>query len=466
MRRGPRLFGTSGIRGPYPEAVNPALAYKVGLALARMMRGPINIGMDSRKTSPALAYAAAAGAMAGGSTVRFVGQAPTPVLAYSVRSLGSSGGVMVTASHNPPGDNGLKIFESTGMELRSEGEAELEKLMEREELVEWREVGSCEDASGAAWLYLEELSRRLMERPIGGAKVIVDCANGLSSLYTPTLLERAGFTVMTTNCNVDPLFAGRYPEPRKDVLEAYVPLLKHFGAVALFAHDGDADRLSVLTPRRGFVKQDYIIALIAARKLEEKRGEVIVSVDVGNSVKRVVEERGGRLVFARLGKTHEKLLEHPNALLAAEPWKLIDPSWGPWPDAIYQAALLGELIAEGGDLDRLLDGVPSFNWARGSIEFANHSEKEVVFEAVANELLAKYESRGRTLEIDGLRIDLEDDSWFLVRPSGTERKLRYYIESPSAERLRDLEEEITSMIRDVASLMDAKILGTTVDRGS
>jgi len=472
-RAGRRLFGTSGIRGPYPSVVNPNLAYRIGLALARLLggKGIVNVGYDVRSTSTLLALSLSAGLMAGGISVRALGLVPTPVLAYSVREYRASAGAMITASHNPPGDNGIKLFDEMGMEFVRSLEEKVEELFyDVESPKEWSSVGEYEVITDARSRYLADLVERLegtREKVVLESTVIVDCANSVSSMYTPHVLRALGFKVITTNCNMDPHFTGRHPEPRQDVLEEFQPLLADLGAKMLLAHDGDADRLSVLTPKRGFVRQDYLIALFSLYKLREKRGVVIVSVDVGNSVKQVVEENGGRIVWARLGKIHEKLKEHPSAILAAEPWKLIDPGWGFWTDGIYQAALLAKIvIEEGRELDGLLDGIPPFYWSRGSIEIASNQEKEVLFEALKNELLAKYGDSARVLDIDGVRFDFDDNTWALVRPSGTESKLRFYIESPCKERLKELEETIVSYVKGIAWMLEVKLGKIVVNRGA
>jgi len=462
-------FGTSGIRGPYPDVVDPKLAFRLGLALAKLAggRGYVNVGRDTRKTSALLALSLSSGAMAGGANVRDVGLVPTPVLAYSVKELKAKYGAMVTASHNPPSDNGVKLFDWRGMELtRREEEKVEEELAKPEELASWSEVGSYEEYGAVGARYVDDLLEFLEAKRRASVTVLVDCANGVSSQYTPAALRELGARVVTVNCNFDPLFSGRHPEPRQDVLECYRPVLADLGARALFAHDGDADRLSVLTPRRGFVRQDYVIALFARWKLSERRGDVVVSVDVGNSVKEVVEELGGRIVRAKLGKVHEKLEETPSAVLAAEPWKLIDPSWGPWPDGIYQAAALAaKMLEEGGDLDKLLDEIPSYYWSRGSVPVGEEL-KLAVFEEAKKALLSKLGGRASsTLEVDGLRLDFDDGSWLLVRPSGTESKIRFYAEASTKERLDELVREAVSSVAEAARKLGAKLGDPVVNSG-
>ncbi len=475
-----RLFGTAGIRGPYGKSVTPRLAMRLGLALARFLGGGGRavVGHDMRTTSPLLASSVASGLMAGGVDVEILGLVPTPVLAYGVRLRDAGAGVMVTASHNPPEDNGLKVFTSGGMETTEDEEEGLERLMGEVDPagegigVSWDQVGRLAYGAGdVPGRYLGDLYAVLEPRDRGSrvdVRVMVDCGNGVSGPYTPVLLRGMGLGVFTTNCQADGHFPGRYPEPRKDVVEPLMPLMRQVGASVLLAHDGDADRLAVVTPRRGFVKQDYIIALYALHKLRERRGTVIVSVDVGRSVERVVEEHGGRLVRAKLGKTHEKLREVPDALLAAEPWKLIDPRWGPWVDGIYQAGLLARIILEEGrGLDELLDEIPELPWARVDIKLDSNEpgDKERLYRSVAEELASSYGDRGEVLEIDGLRVDLGDGGWFLVRKSGTEAKLRLYLEAGDRRRLEELLDRILGVVREKAGELGIGVERPVVNRG-
>jgi phosphomannomutase len=226
----------------------------------------------------------------------------------------------------------------------------------------------------------------------------------------------------------------------------------------VLAHDGDADRLAVGVRGFGFVKQDLVIALLAWRKLESGKGPVVVSIDVGLEVEEVVEALGGRLVRARLGKIHEKLQEEPGALMAAEPWKLIDPSWGPWIDGIYQAALLAEMMGERPGLAERLSALPRYPSARISYKLPGESERDSLYARLVEDAAAEL-SRGavRITLIDGVRIDYSDGSWILLRRSGTEPKVRVYAQAREKGRLLEMLGRVNSMVKDIASRMGVKL---------
>lgn len=461
----PRLFGTAGIRGPYPGKVNVDLALRLGAALAVYGRGDVCVGFDVRLTSPMLAYSVCVGAMMAGVDAVNIGLAPTPTVAYSTVRLRCGGGVSVTASHNPPTDNGFKVFDSRGMESTRAMEDELERIMDgidfRRGVVSWDRVGRVVHRFDVVDGYVEELSSRLEPRvkrfkPL----VVVDCANGAASNVTPIILRNLGAKVVTLNCNYDGLFTGRYPEPRPDVLVDTFNMAKAIGCHAIFAHDGDADRLAVLHPKTGFITQDRLIAFYAKLKLMERKGTVIVSIDVGRSVEYIVEKFGGKLVRWKLGKTHEKIPEigRSNVLLAAEPWKLIDPEWGLWVDAIYQAALITKtMIEEGKDIKDLLADIPLTPQRRLSIKVPEEA-KIKLFNAVRNEMTYVFKGYEKMLDFDGLRLDLSDGSWILIRPSGTEPKIRIYAEASTQEKLREIVDKAVRLVKDKASMLGVKII--------
>ena len=474
----PRYFGTAGIRGRYLEKVTPELAYRVGLSVAAYVggEGSATIGYDVRTTSPLLAQLAAAGVMAGGLDAINLGLVPTPVLAYSVPYTKSRAGIMITASHNPPPDNGIKVFDDKGMEYTVSMEQDLEDLITNGDLrklhAPWNSVGRLVEGEEILEDYMRELSSRLrVNNPRIELRVAVDCANGTASGVTPRIIREIGAKqVVSLNCHQDGFFPGRHPEPRPDAIRPYISSASTLGVHALLAHDGDADRLALAVPGIGFVKQDLLIALFAWYKLRDRRGTVIVSVDVGIEVEEIVENMGGRLVRSKLGKLHEKLKETPGAVIAAEPWKLIDPSWGPWVDGIYQAALVTKIsLEEGEPPGSIIRRFPFYPSARISIRLSSDEDKARIYPLI--EERAKTDlSKGavRIIEIDGVRIEYGDSSWILFRASGTEPKIRIYAQATSRKRLEEMVTRARKLVIEAAARVGVELLGMEehIDLGS
>lgn len=445
-----RLFGTAGIRGRYPDEVGPELAFGVGASVAWVRRAHLVIvGGDGRLTTPILKSMASAGAMFAGADVVDAGLVPMPALPWAVVRLGADAGIYVTASHNPPTDNGIKVFRPDGAEFTraEEGEVENAYFAKSWKPAPWDRVGKLVSGGDLLTRYIAEVAEATNPSEVRRvSRVVVDTANGAASLATPRVLKDIGAEIFSFNANVDGRFPGRYPEPRADVLEPLLPAVRALGADVFLAHDGDGDRLAVLDPEKGFVKQDRVIALLAKWKLSQRRGTVIVSIDVGRAVRDVVESLGGRLKVVRLGKLHEGLLETPDAVMAAEPWKFIDPSWGKWIDGVYQAATIVRMMAEEGKtIGELLADIPDYPQARVSIKMPK-DVRDRVYERISQELMTEAPEGAEVTTIDGVRVDYPDGSWLLLRKSGTEPKIRIYGEASTVEELRKAVETLKARI--------------------
>jgi len=437
-----RLFGTAGIRGHYPDEINPKLIINVSSGVANYFQAKkAVIGGDCRLTTPILKLSAAIGLMSQGVDVIDINLTPLPVLAWSVREFGADIGLYITASHNPPEDNGVKVFKQNGVELFEREEIEIEKLINERKLVaiaNWKDTGTYMTETNVIEHYINELHNlAIVTAPKIIPKVLIDCANGPASLITPKVLTSMGAKVVSINSHIDGRFSGRSPEPRPDTLEPFTKLAQKIGVDIFLAHDGDGDRLAVVDPQRGFIKQDRLIAFFAKRYLNEKKGTIVVSIDCGYAVREVVEEMGGKLVVTKLGKTHEKLVQLSDSLMAAEPWKLIDPSWGLWTDGIYQAVMITKIMMkEGLKLYDLLKTVPDYPQARCAIRVPK-GVKEKLYDYLTQYILRKMPKPKEVLTIDGMRVN-EENYWILIRKSGTESKVRIYCEAKTAKELKDL----------------------------
>lgn len=215
-----RLFGTSGIRGKVGSLVTTELALDMGRALSKLLGSgcKVVVGYDARTSNKMLERALSAGILEGGCDVLSLGLAPTPLVGYTTMKLGADAGVMITASHNPPKDNGLKIWNSNGMAYRSGQEIALEQIINNKDFspVAWDNIGKLEDVSYMAHDYIDDLLNFVDIEP--GLKVVVDCANGAASYLSPLLLRKAGCDVITLNAQPDGFFPGRLPEPSEENL--------------------------------------------------------------------------------------------------------------------------------------------------------------------------------------------------------------------------------------------------------
>ncbi|MGB9728826.1 MAG: phosphoglucomutase [Thermoprotei archaeon] len=428
------LFGTSGIRGAYPFQISNSLAVKLGFAVASYVnRGFIVVGWDGRNTSRLLGTSIISGINSAGLDAIAVGMVPTPVLAYSVRYFGASGGVMVTASHNPPEFNGFKVYFSGGRESIENEEQAIESIMNEFGSDSHNEYGRVEFRS-ISYAYIKDLYNTLFTKKLWKPRIIIDCGGGVAGLYTPRVLSMLS-DAYVINDYVDPFFSGREAEPRPDVLLRFSKGVVSLGFDIGLAHDGDGDRLAVIDENGNFVDMSTIIALMAKRKVEENGGGiVVVSVDTSMSVREVVEHAGGHVEVTKLGKTHAKL--RSGVVLAAEPWKIIDPSWGFWQDGIYAAGQLIRFItSKGKRLRQILDEekIPIYPGVRLSF-YHNNLKRDAFMEFVKENLPSAFKDVMNVIDIDGIKVETKR-GWALVRVSGTEPKIRLYAEGFTVEDL-------------------------------
>jgi phosphomannomutase len=431
------LFGTAGVRGGV-DRVRPGLVTRVCRAAARAA-GPdatFVVGRDGRTTGPALAAAATAGLAAGGATVRRVGAVPTPTLAFASRG---RHGVMVTASHNPPGDNGLKLFVD-GTEYDRAAEEAVEAGVDDATQADWAAWGAVgretplDDYRDGVVAYA-----RGHGAPLDGLRVVVDCGNGVGAHATPQVLRALDAEVATLNATVDGRFPGRAPKPtRRSLGDLRAFLADDPDADLGLAHDGDADRLVVLDGDGEHVDRNTVVAVLAehhVRRSDATDPVVVTTPDASARIDERVTAAGGRTERVRLGALHEGVAASDGAVVfAAEPWKHLHPGWGGWIDGVASAAVVARLVAESG-LAALRAPVTERPSRKVSVDCPDDLTAAVMAD-VRERLPAAFPDAEASFD-HGVRLERPDGSWILVRPSGTEPKVRVYAESDDVETLVD-----------------------------
>ena len=265
-------FGTDGIRGVANQRLSAELALHVGRAAAqhtRMVCGvaqpTLLIGRDTRRSGPLLEDALAAGiASAGGRAVR-LGVVPTPAVAWAVREYAADAGAVISASHNPFPDNGIKLFGGDGFKLLDEAEEAIEALLERDQpLPTGAEVGWSEQADGTAERYAAWLAGRAGTR-LDRMRIVVDCANGAASTVAPLLFEQLGAEVIPVACAPDGVNIN--VDCGSTHLDHVAAAVRTHGAELGVAFDGDADRVLFCTAEGDPIDGDHILAILAADAL-------------------------------------------------------------------------------------------------------------------------------------------------------------------------------------------------------
>jgi phosphoglucosamine mutase len=438
-----KLFGTDGIRGAAGEyPLDPKTTYALGEALgswaAKHHGSPeIVIGMDTRESSESLARQVAGGLVRAGVKPRFAGLITTPGVAYLTRSMDFVAGVMISASHNPYKDNGIKVFDHSGFKLPDEEEHELEKqifALLASDLTPLPAVISVDEGLDAA--YIDYLVSTL-KSPLNGMRLIVDCANGAASKLAQGLFERAGASVTTIGCdpngrNINLNCGALHVEKlREEVLR--------LGADAGVAFDGDADRC-ILVSHSGKVVDGDAVLLIAASHMQEA-GELSVPVVVATvmsnlGLERALSARGISLLRTAVGDKYvlEEMVRRGASIGGEQSGHVIFHSYATTGDGMLTALRVLEIVAKSGrNLDELTSELETF--------------PQVLVNVRVKERKPLAELSAVQHEISTAQAAFGDRGRILVRFSGTEPLARVMVEGMDHDLVRSAADRIAGAIQ-------------------
>jgi len=453
-----RLFGTNGIRGVVNKELTSEMVIKIGGAIGTFFqRGNLIVGHDARTSSPMLTQAVIAGLNATGCNVFFAGMSPTPALQFAVKNHKTDGGVIVTASHNPPQYNGIKVVWNDGIELSREQEIKIENMFFDEEMryAQWDNLGATRELPGVIDDYIEAMKKHVDVAGIEKKRyhVVVDTANSVGSLAAPRLLRELGCKVTTINANIDGTFPGRLPEPRPENLKDLALTVKAVGADVGVAYDGDADR-SIFVDEDGEIHWgDKTFALVEKHFLKDNPSEKIVTpVSSSTLVKDIADSYGGEIVWTKVGSiTVSQTMKKIKAKLGGEENGGI--FYGPHQsvrDGAMATALTLDIMAKTGEkLTNLLGELPKYFIEKGKVECPNEV-REKVLEKIIEQL-----SGLSVNTIDGVKIWFEDKSAILMRPSGTEPIYRLYAEAKTEKKALQLVQEYSSKLKRVIDSLNS-----------
>jgi len=435
-----RLFGTDGIRGVANVDLRPTMAHDLGRATARRLAGPgraIVVGQDTRRSGDMFVAAIVSGATSLGVDVHRVGVVPTPGLAYLAGSGDFAAGIMVSASHNPAADNGLKVLDSSGLKLDDDVEDELEQLIWRSgELggVGNAELGRSVDASGLLARYREHRIR-LARSVSTDLHIVVDCANGSGCVVAGDILAATGARVDVihaepdgSNINLD-CGATAPASLASAVVER--------GADIGFALDGDADRCVAVDGSGRVVDGDQLIGLLALDRLARgvlDGGGVVVSVLSNGGLQGVIEAAGGHLIRTPVGDKYilEGMLVADAVLGGEKSGHVIIREHSTSGDGLVTALEVLRVIGRRGrPIAELAAEIPLLPQQQRTVPARHRDQWEG--DPVLQRALAQAHARvGGTGRI-------------LVRPSGTEPALRVMVEGPDPELVGQLADEIATL---------------------
>lgn len=443
-----RLFGTNGVRGVINQDLTAQFSLDLGKAIGTFMQGNIAIGNDPRTSADMVKSAVAAGIMSTGANVIDIGMVPTPVVQFYVKAGFISGGVMITASHNPPEFNGIKCIDADGTEMPREKEEKIEQIYFQKAFANqpWDQVGALYPRSGAIDAYLASVVSLVDVESIKNAKlkVVLDCANGASTASSPRLLQELGVKAITLNGNPMGTFPGHPSEPTEDHLKDLLAMVRETGADLGIAHDGDADRTIFVDNRGRYLYGDKSLAVVASQMVKEHNGGTVVTpVSSSNCVEEVVKAAGGEVVYTKVGApiVSRKMIEIGAIFGGEENGGLIFPQHQYCRDGAMTAAKMLEIIAKQGPLADLVDQLPQYSQDKRKIVCPNELKNKVL-----GYLVNQY-SNEKINTIDGVKICYAD-GWTLVRPSGTEPLFRIYSEARTEIEAKERSDECEKVLSE------------------
>jgi phosphomannomutase/phosphoglucomutase len=448
-----KLFGTNGIRGLVNVELTPEMAINVGACIGTFFGKNKNVllGYDARTSGPMFARAVISGINAAGCNVYFAGMASTPAIQFATKNHKMDGGVIISASHNPPEYNGIKVIWSDGIETSHEQETEIEDIYFDNKIVyaPWDKLGAKRELQGINDEYKDAIKKHVDTEKIAAKHfhVVVDAANSVGGIALPILLREIGCKVTTINANIDGTFPGRLPEPRPESLGDLSATVKAIGGDMGVAFDGDADR-SIFTDSNGTIYWgDKTFAVVIKQYLLKNPGTKIVTpVSSSTLIKDTVETYKGKLIWTKVGSvTVSQTMKAENADLGGEENGGIfyRPHQAVRDGAMTTAVLLNIMADTGKSLAQLVAEQPQYFIEKGKIECPDNKKailQQKIYEQVKSENVST---------IDGVKIWFSDASAILIRPSGTEPVFRLYAEAKNQQKALQLVDDYSARLKKI-----------------
>jgi len=444
----PEIFREYDIRGIVDRDITDddviLIGKGIGTYLRRENRSQITLGRDCRLSSGHYRDLLLEGILATGCSVVDIGVCPTPALYFSIRYLNKEGGVMITASHNPPEYNGFKVCSGVDTIYGSKIQA-IREIVEKKEFVEGK--GRVEEVD-VLTPYKEFLvDNTLIKRPI---RLAIDAGNGTSGEVALPVLKELGCEVFALYCEMDGSFPNHEPDPTvienmKDLIE----IVRKENLEVGFGYDGDGDRIGVIDENGNIIWGDQLMIIFAREILSRKPGSTFISeVKCSQNLFEDIEKHGGKAIMWRTGHSLiKKKMKEVGAELAGEMsghMFFADRYFG-YDDAIYASCRLLEILAvsEKG-LSELLSDVPkTYTTPEIRVPCPDDQKFDVVKRATEY-----FQKRYKTIEVDGVRVIFED-GWGLVRASNTQPVLVLRFEARSEKRLEEIRAHVESVLAEI-----------------
>lgn len=444
------IISVSGLRGTVGGSLEPSILTRFAAAFGTFVEGKtVVIGRDSRTSGEMIRHAVLAGLIATGCRVIDAGVCPTPTILLMSKELNAQGSIVITASHNPIEWNGIEFAAESGRLLSQAERDRLIKIYEAQDfrLTGWNKQGAVETFDGAVdqhvakicnckWVNLDLTYARAL-------KVVIDCGNGAGSVISPRLLRELGCQVIELNCVPDGNFP-RPAEPTPDALDQLCETVRSAGADIGFAHDGDADRLVIVSERGVPLSSEYTFAFAADFLLNKRKGDVVATVSTSRILDDIADRHGVKLhrTPVGVGFVVEKMRQ-VDAIIGGEgTGGVIYPELQYTTDGMASIAAIVQRFAESRTtVSELVASMPSYVMCKKKLEIPSQE----IAEAVVQRISQVYADEHQKLKEQTPALDLTDgvkqvwsNRWVNIRKSGTEPVIRVFSEARTAEQAEAL----------------------------
>ena len=444
-----KLFGTNGVRGVFSEDFTLEFVNDLVMSLAAYFKqGKILVGYDGRHSSPIVAKVVSSALNYSGLDCYMAGLVPTPCLEYATKKLGYDGGLMITASHNPPQYNGIKPVASDGVEISREDERKIEQIFAEKNWIKASTFGKSFEETNVISTYIDGIISLIDIDSIKAKKfkVCLDLGNGAQAVTAKKLCENLGCDVHAINEEINGDFPGRGSEPTPQNLDELSKLVVDTNSNFGIAFDGDGDR-SIFCDETGKILTGDSSALLLCDYLLQQypNSQVVTCLNSGNIIENIVEKTNSRVVRTKVGSVEvSRRMVNDDALVGYEEnGGFMFGNHNHVRDGAMTLALMLDLLSKSQlDLSQNIENLPPSFTTKTKIECSLEKSKIVI-----SELLKEFPDSNTS---DGIKIQVDKDNWVMIRPSGTEPIIRIYGESNSQQNLDSL---ISNFVEKTKSIL-------------
>ena len=443
-----KLFGTNGVRGIFGEDFNLEFINDLVTSIANHYQsGKILVAVDGRNSSSIIEKIVSSALNYSGLDCHLAGLIPTPCLELATKSLGYDGGIMITASHNPPEYNGIKSVASDGVEISRDDEKKIEEIYFNQNWKKVSEFGVTKNEDRAIQVYVDGIKShvdvsKIISRKL---KVALDLGNGAQAITVIRLCKELGCDVFTINENIDGNFPGRGSEPTPQNLSDLSNLVKNNQTDLGIAFDGDGDRSIICDNEVKVITGDSSAILLCNYLLDKNpNSTVITCLNSGTTIEKLVSRTDSKVIRTKVGSVEvSRRMVVEGALVGFEEnGGFMYGKHNQVRDGAMTLALVLDLLADSEkSLAENIRSLPISYTTKDKIPCSTDDADKVI-----SQLLNEFPDSDTS---DGIKITFDTQNWIMIRPSGTEPIIRIYAESNNQKNLDDLMSKYTKKINSI-----------------